>query len=714
MPAKMWRKWLERSRRAVTAELRPPSARRRRFSPLLRLEELESRLTPSIAFLTTPTSGTAGQLLNPAVQVQVLNAGMGIPGEPVALTVASGPGSFTPKSTTSTFTDSSGTATFSNLVLNTAGDYTFQANDFGDLGGSSSPSGVVAVNAAPASQLDIHIPVSQITEGTPLSFIVEAADPFDNPASGATVHFSSSTAGVVLPPDYTFQASDHGEQTFAVTFTAAGLQTITATLVGSHVSVMGAVQVQPVPPGNIQLKLSATDVSIGQPITLAGTFTDPGTLDANTVVIAWGDGSANTTLVLPPQVRTFNASHAYTVEGDYFPTVFISNADGGTSTAVVEEQALAGPILSVADAVGQPGQSVSAFAADSQSHTISVTLFLSPLDLTGAGIIVAKLGDAIVPAGTDRATILSLYDIRSTTPEIGDAALVTFRFFAGPDLGQTVVLQFLNPATGKLQTFSPSNRAGSLTLIRQGDFILGSLFLDNTSTPTLVQLSHTVFTISVSVPSAAATAAVSASIASSNPNATAPVSTATFRSTSQLTLTLEPTQASQVSGGLSSFEANNSGGGGEATPDDAAAALYSFLVDEVSGGVEAIWPFGGDANLKAWIQRSRNMLPQTPASSAKPAPAAPEKPTPHLQDESLRDAADLLFRELASAMTQPPAVAATPTVSHEEMEFAERPSAPPSALLSTKIGRATILAGLAVAVPDRRKKADRAKAAIKI
>jgi hypothetical protein len=636
---------------------------------------------------------------------------MGVPGEPVTLTVASGPGNFTPKSTTSTFTDSSGTATFSNLVLNTSGDYTFQANDIGDLPASSSPSGVVAIDSAPASQLDVHVSASQITEGTPLSFIVEAADPFDNPASGTTVHFSSSTAGAVLPPDYTFQASDNGEQTFDVTFTAAGPQTITATLVGSNVSAMGAVEVQPVPPGNIQLNLSAADVSIDQPVTLSGSFTDPGTLDANTVVIAWGDGSANTTLVLPPQVRTFSASHSYTAEGDYFPTVFVSNTDGGTSTAVVEEQALAGPIVTVADTAGQPGQTVSAFASDSQSNTISATLFISPLDMTGAGIIVAKLGDAIVPAGTDRATILSIYDIRSTTPEVGDAALVTFRFFAGPDLGQTVVLQFLNPATGKLQTFSPSNRPGSLTLIRQGDFILGSLFLDNTSTPTLVQLSHTVFTISVSVPSAAATAAVSAAVASSNPNATAPVSTATFRTTSQLTLTLEPTQASQVSGGLSSFEANNSGGGGEPTTDDAEAALYSFLVDKVSGEVQAMWPFGGDESLKAWIQQSRPMFSQTPASSAKPAPAAPEKPTAHRQDESLRDAADFLFRELASATPEPLGAVATPTVSHEELEFAGRPSAPQTALSSTKIGRAAILAGLAFAMPDRRKKADRAKAA---
>jgi hypothetical protein len=44
---------------------------------------------------------------------------------------------------------------------------------------------------------------------------------------------------------------------------------------------------------------------------VTGSFTDPGTLDAHTVVISWGDGTPSTSLVLPPGVLTFSASHQY-------------------------------------------------------------------------------------------------------------------------------------------------------------------------------------------------------------------------------------------------------------------------------------------------------------------------------------------------------------------------------------------------------------------
>jgi hypothetical protein len=675
MPAHMWRQWL---RRATRSQPRP--------RVVLRLEELESRLTPSVAFLTTPYNGTAGQTLSPAVQVLVLNGGQPQGDDPVTLTVASGPGGFTTTSTTTVTTDGSGTATFNNLVLNTAGDYTFQAADVFSEGPPSSPSNIVTINPGPASQVVIDSASSQIPEGTPLSFVVGAVDRFGNPATGSTIHFSSSTTQASLPPDYTLQPADDGGQIFEATFTVPGTQTITAAVVGSNVSATVSVAVQPVPPDDIQLNLSASDVPVNQPVALTGTFTDPGTLDANTVVIDWDDGTADATLVLPAQVRSFNTVHAYTAEGDYFPTVSITNADGGTGENSSEEQVLPGSIDDVADTGGQPGQTVTSSITDADSDSISATLSLSPNDATGGGILVAKLANAPLPSTTNLADVLGIYDIRTTTPEAGDSALVKFRFRVGSNLDETPVLQFLNPATGTLQDFVPSSKPGSFSLTRQGDFIVGSLLLDNTSNPTLRQLTHTEFTISVNVPSAAATAAVSASLASANVDATAPVSAATFRTTSQLTLTLEPTQASQVSSGLSSFDATNSGGGGEAAPDGAAAALYSFLVEEVSDGAQAFWPF------------ARHILSQTtPASSAEPRPVVPGKPAALRQDESLRDASDFLFRELASTVVRP---------------AGRRPWALQCTTSDTKIGGAAFLAGLAVAMPERRKKDDRTKAEV--
>jgi hypothetical protein len=238
------------------------------------------------------------------------------------------------------------------------------------------------------------------------------------------------------------------------------------------------------------------------------------------------------------------------------------------------------------------------------------------------------------------------------------------------------------------------------------------LLLDGSSTPTLQQLTRTVFTISVNVPSSAATATVSASVASADPAATAPASTATFRTTSQLTLTLEPTQAGQVSGGLSSFNAANTGGGGETTPEDAAAAgLVSFLAEEVQGRIQALWPFG-DPALGAWIQQFGHTSPDaTLPLSADPGSVAPGTAPPvQREDESLRDASEYLFRELASTLNPPLGDAPASASPHPESRQPARGAVASQGLLSsTTAGRVAFLAGLAVAFPERRKQAERNK-----
>ena len=65
----------------------------------------------------------------------------------VTLTIASGPGSFAAGSTT-TVTVSGGVATFSNLVLNTAGNYTLGENGTGSITGPASNSFTVSPGGA--------------------------------------------------------------------------------------------------------------------------------------------------------------------------------------------------------------------------------------------------------------------------------------------------------------------------------------------------------------------------------------------------------------------------------------------------------------------------------------------------------------------------------------------------------------------------------------
>src|SRR5205823_1211729 len=67
--------------------------------------------------------------------------------------------------------------------------------------------------------------------GAPVSLALTAFDRFGDQVVGyrGTIHFTSSDAGAVLPPDYTFTAADQGEHTFELTLETLGTQTVTAT-----------------------------------------------------------------------------------------------------------------------------------------------------------------------------------------------------------------------------------------------------------------------------------------------------------------------------------------------------------------------------------------------------------------------------------------------------------------------------------------------------
>ncbi len=104
-----------------------------------------------------------------------------------------------------------------------------------------------------------------------------------------------------------------------------------------------AIEVDNVAPSNLELGQSATQLSENSPLTLSGTFTDPGTLDTHTVVISWGDGGS-TTINLNAGVLSFSAPHSYQsppltpgmvtgpASGSYSITVNVTDKDGGSTS----------------------------------------------------------------------------------------------------------------------------------------------------------------------------------------------------------------------------------------------------------------------------------------------------------------------------------------------------------------------------------------------
>jgi hypothetical protein len=117
-----------------------------------------------------------------------------------------------------------GAHTFS-VVLKTAGYHHVRATDV-TVGFASSAG--VQVRAGAASRLILTGPLT-VNVGAPVTMSLTVYDACGNIATGyvGMVHFTSTDAIAVLPPDYSFSATDAGVRTFVVTLLTSGTQAVT-------------------------------------------------------------------------------------------------------------------------------------------------------------------------------------------------------------------------------------------------------------------------------------------------------------------------------------------------------------------------------------------------------------------------------------------------------------------------------------------------------
>jgi Ca2+-binding RTX toxin-like protein len=144
-----------------------------------------------LAFTGQPSNTTAGVAISPAVQVSIEDQFNNVTGSTASVSLApNGPGPFTSGSTT-TVNAVAGVATFSNLVLDTAGNYTLSATS---TGLTSATSNRFTVSAAAANHLAFTGQPSNTTAGVAISPAVQVSieDQFNN--------VTSSTASVSLTP----------------------------------------------------------------------------------------------------------------------------------------------------------------------------------------------------------------------------------------------------------------------------------------------------------------------------------------------------------------------------------------------------------------------------------------------------------------------------------------------------------------------------------
>lgn len=183
-----------------------------------------------------------------------------------------------------------------------------------------------------------------------------------------TVSLSASVGTVLDNGDgtwsWSFATNDGPDQDQTVTITAMDSD-------GAATTATFGLVVNNLNPTITSVQSSATTTNPGQPgtpITVQGTFADPGTADTHHAVIDWGDNTQTTLNENDPgmdqSADTFTANHAYGAAGTYTVTVTLYDDDAGSAagetTAVIQSATPAPGTVSVIDGVlyviGTPGE----------------------------------------------------------------------------------------------------------------------------------------------------------------------------------------------------------------------------------------------------------------------------------------------------------------------------------------------------------------------
>ena len=243
-----------------------------------------------------------------------------------------------------------------------------------DLGSTSGGVSVQVNNVAPSS-VTITPASATINENASTSFSGSFVDPGTLDTHTVIIDWGDGSANSTL-------SLAAGVTTFSTTHqyldddpsgTSADVYAITATVLDDDLGAGSGgtmVTVNNVPPSGVTVSATPSTLNEGNATSLAGSFLDPGTLDAHTVIISWGDGSANSVLLLGASVTNFSALHSYlddnpsgTASDNYTINVVVLDDDlgsaSGSTTVTVNNVAPSALSLTLGPAVLNEGDTAS-------------------------------------------------------------------------------------------------------------------------------------------------------------------------------------------------------------------------------------------------------------------------------------------------------------------------------------------------------------------
>ncbi len=355
----------------------------------------------------TPATGTAGQALGTALKVAVEDAfgnTIASNASTISVTVASGPGSLASGSTTA-IAATSGVATFSNLIFNTAGNYTLTVSD-GSL--TAATTGSVTVSPAAASKLVITQTPGGGTAGQALGTALQiaVADAFGN-----VVTSNSSTLAVTVangPAGFasgstTSIAAASGIATFSnLIFNTAGsyaLSVSDGSLTGAS---SGSIPVSPAAATTLSIVQTPSTGAMNQALSpslqvaIKDQFGNVVTGNSSSVTVALASGpgtfaSGSTTSVTAVNgVATFsnlmlNATGTYTLSvsdgsltGATSGNVTISSSSTASQLAITQSPTAGTAGQAMGTALSVAVENASGSTVTSNTSTVTVTVLSGP------------------------------------------------------------------------------------------------------------------------------------------------------------------------------------------------------------------------------------------------------------------------------------------------------------------------------------------------
>ncbi|HLJ96242.1 MAG TPA: PKD domain-containing protein, partial [Gemmataceae bacterium] len=216
--------------------------------------------------------------------------------------------------------------------------YTIQVTVTDEGGASSTASTQITVNNVAPSNINLSLTNATPNEGNTTTLNGTFTDPgvldthtvVINWGDGSNTTLTLAAGAAAFSANHQYQQNLPGDAPYTIQATVSDEDNASGTA-------STQVTVSNVAPSNLNLNFANAGINEGDAATLNGTFTDPGALDTHTVVINWGDGSANTILNLPAGVLNFNANHPYlqNLPGDapYTARVTVSDEDNASTSA---------------------------------------------------------------------------------------------------------------------------------------------------------------------------------------------------------------------------------------------------------------------------------------------------------------------------------------------------------------------------------------------